>query len=270
MSAAAVLEMAPPKAQPAWATLSASKLRDWMTCQVLWRNRHAEKRPAAKTAALAFGSAAHWAIGKAYAHKMHVGEDLPAAWAAAEFRRAWNDEAQTVEFRKDEKPLEICMKGERLVSAYMLDCAPGVEPVAVEMEVSGEWAGVKVRGRLDVLTDTGEILDLKTTCQKPARISVMNAVQLATYATFTAGASGLVRLDALVKGRNPDLVSIRRTLTDKDVSQLRLYPLAQRAMRAAEGNYQPNFTSKMCSRRQCPYWADCEQEFGVTIPEFPC
>ncbi len=106
----------------------------------------------------------------------------------------------------DESQHDLWRVGERLVAKYMDEVAPRIEPTAVEMDVQGEIAGVPVRGRVDLMDIDGRLIDIKTTSRRPSWVSPDYAFQLATYRQITPGASGEVRIDALVKTANPQII----------------------------------------------------------------
>jgi hypothetical protein len=62
------------------------------------------------------------------------------------FGKAWANEIEQTEFRDEEDPKELAATGEALVTKYMDQIAPKIDPAAVERKVEGEVAGIKVRG----------------------------------------------------------------------------------------------------------------------------
>jgi RecB family exonuclease len=92
------------------------------------------------------------------------------------------------------------------------EAAPEIQPLAVEVPVSGEIAGVKVRGIIDILDADGRIIDIKTASRKPSKISGDHAFQLATStALLDHSVSGETRIDSLVSTKEPQLVQIEHT-----------------------------------------------------------
>jgi len=182
------------------------------------------------------------------------------------FRDAWAREREQTEFRDDEDPAELGACGEAIVSKYMDEAAPLIEPAAVEMRVEGEIAGIRVQGWVDLLDTDGRIIDIKTAARRPSGIPPDYRFQIATYAQLTPGASGEARVDTLVKTKTPQLVTQSFAVSAQDLlGTLRLYPQAQEAMRF--GSYMPNRLSLTCSRRNCGYWRHCEREWGGKVPE---
>lgn len=244
--------------------LSPTQVRTFLDCSARWWFRHALELPELKTSSLALGSAVHRALEINFREKYETGEDLDSTGVVAIFREFWGIELERTLFQPEENPAELARLGERIVRKYMDEAAPRIQPAAVELEVTGHIAGVRVAGRVDLLDTQGRIIDLKTAARRPNCVSPDYAFQLATYRQITPGASGQARLDTLVRTQLVQLVTLEYTVGEQDLEATRtLYPLAQAGMRS--GLYFPNRQSILCSRRNCPFWRECEQEFGGTV-----
>src|SRR6202035_5228202 len=121
------------------------------------------------------------ALTQNFAQKVETQEDLPVTGVVALFRDAWALEREQTEFRDDEDPAELGACEEVLVSKYMDQAAPLIEPAAVEMGV------IRVQGWIDLLDVDGRIIDLKTAARKPSGIESDYRFQIATYAQLTPG-----------------------------------------------------------------------------------
>jgi CRISPR/Cas system-associated exonuclease Cas4 (RecB family) len=140
-------------------------------------------------------------------------------------------EIEQTEFRDEEDPKEFAATGETLVTKYMDQTAPTIDPAAVELKVEGEIAGIKVRGWIDLLDVEGRVIDVKTAKAKPGSIEPMHKFQVATYSYFIAGASGEGRVDTLVKTKSPQVISQSFPITAEEMKVAQtLYPAAQEAM----------------------------------------
>jgi hypothetical protein len=111
----------------------------------------------------------------------------------------------------------------------------------------------------------GRVIDLKSAKASPSQIRPDYRFQIATYAKITPGASGQARLDTVVKlKRQVRLVSQSFEVTGADLQHVeQMYPLVQEAMRG--GIYVPNRNHYLCSRKYCPYWQRCEEEYGGVV-----
>jgi hypothetical protein len=248
------------------AILSPSQVRCFMDCQVRWWFKYGLKYPDPKTGKMALGRAVHGALAQNFAQKLDTYEDLPVPGVRAIFRDSWATEREQTEFRDDEDPSELAACGEALVSKYMEQQAPLIQPAAVEMRVEGQIGGIRVQGWIDLIDVDGQIVDIKTAARRPSGVDVDHRFQIATYTQLAPGASGRARVDTLVRTKTPALVTQSFTVTDGDLLAIhKLYPLAQRSMKAEI--YMPNRLSMACSRRNCCYWRQCERELGGEVPE---
>ncbi len=98
------------------------------------------------------------------------------------FAQAWASASADAELREDEAASELAATGEALVTTYIGNAAPSIEPLAVELPVEGEIAGVKVRGIVDVVDEDGCVLDFKTASKRPNGVTAEYGLQLTTYA----------------------------------------------------------------------------------------
>src|SRR3954471_7791592 len=118
--------------------LSPSQVRCFMDCQVRWWFKYSLKYADSVTGKMALGRAVHTAIAQNFVQKLETHEDLPTLGVIAIFRDAWAREQDETEFRDDEDAREFKACGEALVSKYMDQAAPLIEPAAVETRVQGE------------------------------------------------------------------------------------------------------------------------------------
>lgn len=247
------------------AVLSPSSVNQFAhDCQVKWFYRRVLGLPETRGAALGLGTAVHEAIGANFRQKIETREDLPAAGVVALFRDAFARQLDeiTLDPKDDANDLREC--GDVMTRVYMEQCAPRIQPAAVETPVRGLIGDVAVQGFIDVIDTDGDIIDVKTASKKPSGISPGYRVQVSTYAMLESKASGRARLDTLTKTKT--VVSHAQTLeiTDSDRLQAtRLYSIAQEQMRA--GVFMPNRGSHLCSRKYCSFWERCVSEYGGEV-----
>jgi RecB family exonuclease len=247
-------------------SLSPSQVRTFTDCAYRWFNKYLLGEPDPPNAALAGGTSVHHAIAANFRYKLEEKRDLDTEGVIGIFRESWNEQQQLALFRDEEDPKELGAAAEGLVRLYMNEVAPTIQPAAVELPVNGVLGGVRINGILDVIDTAGKIHDVKTAKATPSSIDPMYRFQVATYRRLAPNASGLVQLDTLVKLKTPKRVEQQFEITEADIRATdTIYPLAQQAMRS--GYYMPNRLSMLCSRRHCPYWRNCERNFGGEVPE---
>jgi putative RecB family exonuclease len=249
-------------AAPLAEVLSPSQCKTFLQCPARWYFRYVEGLPDVATGNLALGRAVHAAVGMYFRGKR---DGLaPALIDVVEvYDQAIAMELEQAELRDDENVEELQETGRRCLTAY-LEAAAAVEPKLIEEQVSGEIAGIPVRGILDLMDVEGTVSDLKTASRKPAAITTDYRLQLTMYALVTPGASGRCRVDTVTKQKTPQVVPQSFVLgaSERRYAET-LLPILQDAMR--EGRYWPQRDHHLCSRKYCPYWRTCEREFGGTV-----
>jgi PD-(D/E)XK nuclease superfamily len=245
--------------------LSPSQVSAFVDCQFRWYAKYVLRLPDPKNANLALGIATHEALALYYQARMSD-TALEPAEVADLFSASWRAQLEDAELREEDNPKELEATARALVSRYVAEVAPDVHPAAVEETVQGVISGVRVQGKVDVRETSGRLRDIKTAARKPSGVSAQHAFQLATYLQITPAAANVAVVDTLVKTKVPQLVQIQHRIDDQEIrSTQRMYPLVQEAMRG--GIYVPNRGSTLCSRKNCPFWRVCQEEFGGRISE---
>lgn len=244
--------------------LSPAQTGYYTDCSAKWWAKYGLELPDPKNGNLAMGIAFHAALAENFVQKIETKQDAPAELVERAFDAHWEETAEAAIFRDDEEPAEIAESGRRLVRAFMAEAAPLVQPAAVELPVTGAIGGTPVQGRIDVLTVEGTLIDFKTASKRPSVMTHAQKFQLATYAELVPQSSGLVQITTAVKTKTAQVTSLDHRVTEADRRGVQIqYPLIQEAMRS--GYYVPNRGSMLCSRRNCPFWQWCEDEFGGKV-----
>jgi CRISPR/Cas system-associated exonuclease Cas4 (RecB family) len=245
--------------------LSPSQVNAYLSCPAKWYYRYGAGLPDPASGALVRGKAVHSVIAYAMTAKME-GYTLDPGAAAEIIEPAWDAAAEGAEFQPYEDVEQLKRSGAALAEKWLAEAGPFVQPAAVELPVMGVIGGVPVRGIVDLLDTSGRVIDLKTATRKPSAITPDQALQLATYAAITPGASGEARIDSLISTKEPQLIQIEHTpgAAGRRLVE-RMYPLVVEGI--AAGVYMPNRASVRCSKRFCSYWSACQDEYGGQIAE---
>ncbi len=244
--------------------LSPSQANTFLNCSAKWWFKYGAGLPDPKSGSLVRGLAVHKVIEHWF--------KLILAGAAPEvedmhdsYEAAWDaicDEGAS--FAVDDDIDALKSSGAVLLRKYLEEVAAEIRPAAVEQQVLGEIAGVRIRGYVDIIDVDGTIIDVKTAAKKPSGVDRGYAFQLATYREILPGASGKARLDTLVATKTPQIVKLEYEVTDADrLLAMRLYPRVREGIR--EGLYFPNRNSNLCSRKYCNFCEACEREFGGRV-----
>jgi CRISPR/Cas system-associated exonuclease Cas4 (RecB family) len=208
------------------------------------------------------GRAVHKAI-EHYLRAKISGLELDGEAITGEWDEIWDDACEGAEFAAYEDVEALKRSSAQLAGKYLREAAPSIQALAVEVPVSGEIAGVKVRGIIDILDAEGRIIDIKTSSRKPSKVAGDHAFQLATYTAILGKAcSGETRIDALVATKDPQLVRIEHTPGESGRKLVeKMYPLVAEGI--ASGLFIPNRASTLCG--YCAYKTECAEEFGGAI-----
>jgi len=244
--------------------LSPSSLNLYLDCQAKWFYRKVLGIPEKRTLALGLGTAVHEALGANFKQKIETHEDLPVEGVRTVFRDSFERQLDEVALDADDDIADAKNCGEVMLSVYMREAAPAIEPAAVERPVCGEIGGVPVSGFIDLLDVDGNIVDLKTAKKKPSGFPVAHRRQVATYAMLEPKASGRARLDTLTKTKTVALQSQTIDIGVEDRRHVeRLYSITLEQMRS--GLVVPNRSSFLCSRKHCGYWQQCIADYGGVV-----
>lgn len=256
------------------AILSPSQVNLFLECPAKWYYKYLLELETPLTSSLALGRAVDEALSYHFRHKAQTREDLPAGDVIEAFSCAFAEQFAEAELAEDENPDDLHTLGEQLVNRYLAELAPSVQPAlverdgervpAVQLPVSGEIAGVPVQGIVDLIAEDGTVIDLKTAARRMPGIPPDYRLQLATYCRFTGASKA--QLDCMIKSKTVQTQRLSTEITEADQRFLdAIYPAAHEAMRT--GLYLPRRSSWMCSRRNCPFWRRCEEDFGGTVQD---
>ena len=213
--------------------LSPSQANAYLECGAKWYFKYFRNLPDVTDSKRALGKAVHKALEQNFRQKIETKKDLGREELLEAFALAWSEEAEQTQFAEGDDQAELERTGSVLVQKYLVEAAPAITPIAVEHPVSGEIAGVRVRGYVDLMDSNGKIIDLKTSSKKPTEIKPDYRRQVATYTQLMPGASGKVTVQTLVKTKTPQLIEQNHTVGPEDVRHTQvIYPLVQEAMRS--------------------------------------
>lgn len=254
--------------------LSPSQANKFLECPTNWYYKYVIGLPEPVTASLAIGIAVDNALSHYFRVKAADRVEMPEADVLDVLDTAWADQEAVLSLRAGEDADKLHAVCQRVVRAYLTELAPKVQPAlidgkpAVQVPVEGLISGVKVRGIIDLVTDDGTIIDLKTKRNKPGSVPADHMLQLITYDLLCPQSRGQAAIHYMVKGGSEKSVAktvpFTRQIGPDQVKYVEsIYPATQEAMRDAL--YIPRRTSRFCSRKFCPFWKECEKEFGGEV-----
>jgi hypothetical protein len=236
--------------------LSASQLTTYLMCGVSWERQYVrgERRPA--NGPMIRGSALDEAANLHYRDRAKGGQGLD----AEEFVEAAisNHQARLVaeEVVLDVPEADAKAMLARAAAGYWRDIARKLTPRSVadvQRRFTVQIDDFEIVGIVDLVTDSGAVVDCKYKSRLPSASDVDSDLQLSTYALLT-GATNLALAVAKPDGKTAILWTTR---TPQDVERTKLlYSRVHVAIQlgvvipAAPGSW-------TCSPTWCPFWKSC-------------
>ena len=195
--------------------LSYSQISSYLICPLRYRFQYVELVPPAfSSAALAFGSAIHEAVGAYYQSRLE-GDILRPDQMLDVYRDVWRG-AEKIKYFNGDNEDSLLQKASAMLEVFHGQVDPSVQVVGVEEFFEFQIEGLPpFHGYIDLIEESSQgrvtVADLKTAAKKPADSAVHSNLQLTAYA-IGAGALGFdpdqltLRLDVLTKTKNPELV----------------------------------------------------------------
>ena len=173
----------------------------------------------------------------------------------------WAEESKETTFKKDEKTGELKDEGIKLISKYLEDIAPTVNPKEVERKFELRFQNVPYTlvGIIDLIEENGTIVDLKCSKKSPNQADIDRDIQLTAYqigykSMYGKDPEGL-RFDYVVRNKAAKTVQCKTERTPEDLN--RFLKLVGHVSKAIENDiYYPN-ESMMCSC--CGYGKLCKK-----------
>lgn len=247
--------------------LSATQLKMYLRCSAQYYYRYVEQMKWPPKGAMTLGSATHKAIETNYRQKIESHTDLPTPYLQEVFAAAFEELIPKTEFSEGEKPAAMKDEGAKLVEVYHREIAPHIQPAVVEEKWTLPFANVpwNLSGIFDLIDVDDLIVDHKTTGRSPSSEGIADDIQLSTYALAHRALRGReekgVRLDYMVRLKEPKVVTITATRTQKDIDRL-LKIVGFVAAGIKEKRFYPNPEAQYgCSPKTCGFYDRCHKDF---------
>ena len=273
--------------------LSPSRIARWRECQQRTKFIYIDGLKAPPFAALKYGTA--WDLFQTHQEegffvlKNKEGHSLSPSQSANLFARFWDEKQEEVEDWKDDKPgklLDIGVEAARKWTKEVGDkfLATSIQKKFQLLLGDGTWG---YRGILDLVlvgepgkADPNPVIhDAKTSGKSWSARKLAQQLQPAAYTLAAKHEPGLKKLgasedkfvfDVHVKTKEPKIQQLEVDVTEADQNgflKMLRNTRAQMAFAEKEGVFLPNRDSMLCSRKWCPFWRECEKEWGGKVPE---
>lgn len=207
--------------------LSYSQVNTYLTCPLRYKLQYVDQIPPEfRSAALAFGSGIHEAVGAFY-HQHLLGDTLRVDQMLDVYREAWrNGGEHEIRFFNGDNEGSLLEKAQQMLSVLHTAFDPTIAVLGVEEFFEFNIEGLpSFCGYIDLIEQDRDgsisIVDLKTAARKPSAPQVGKNLQLTAY-SLGAEAIGFdperlsLRLDVLTKTKDPQMVRMETTRTDPD------------------------------------------------------
>lgn len=250
--------------------ISPSSVNTFFNCGEQWRRRYVEgeKRPPGIAAHI--GSGVHGAAEYNHKQKIETRRDEPLTTLQDKARDSFLHRFEEgVHIAPDEKKGQDQLKAEgidsatKLTEVYRLKCAPNIWPEYVEQFVYMDILSlpVPILGILDLATEDGCVLDLKTSgrkwSQSKADSNMAMAVYPALYQHLTGKTPKNIGFEIFVNNKTPQYqqLSVYKNNEDFELFVKRAGFVIEMVELGMFPPAQPGAWN--CSLKWCGYWWDC-------------
>lgn len=267
--------------------LSPSSIEGFWKCPEQWRREKILKEKLPANGKTIFGSAFDAAVTFNYRQKIDSREDLPAGQMRDYAGDAWNTVVEEEKGSREidwgtDKPHEL--QAEVITHVVGSDANPGgyhgivaptVQPVAVQRWTEVPLSvGIPLVGKIDLETDTGLIVDLKTASKTKTQDELDKSVQATSYLYARARegqpASGFA-WHASIRLKTPKIAVLETHRSEAELVMFdRLVTVTARTINGYMRDYGPDgpwpAASPLgwwCSPSMCSFWPSCPWRGGA-------
>ena len=246
--------------------LSASQLEMFAKCPESWRRRYIEKEVIPPRLAMLKGSALHKAAEHNMRQKMQTREDLMVDeivdFAVNAFEEGVKGGYQLADNESKAEVGDYKKLVDAMATTHAEWQAPDYQPVAVEEKFVISLPSIEhdIVGVIDLVDESGAVIDFKTSSKKMTEADVDTSIQLGLYAAAQNKNEVAVKLDVLIEpsARLPS----RRQLIEGTRDNSDLPVIAKRVAVVSKtieaGLFPPApVGSWWCSESWCGYWNTC-------------
>lgn len=238
--------------------ITISFINTYQKCPAQFRYVYIDKAPFVPNGPLVLGRAFHEAVALNYSQKETSYMDLPLSDLRDVFVESFDRGSKdAIFYDKNADELKDC--GLKALSLYQEKIAVNTYPSKVETPFLIDYGKKKFAGRIDVIDESGVIIEIKTTQKTPSVIKEDYKLQLISYSIATKLKK--VRVDYAICKKVPEVFSTHLKITRKDIKRFKL--ITQSTIKAIESNlFYPNRNSFLCSKKYCSYYEQCTNEYG--------
>jgi len=249
------------------ARVSHSQMEMWNKCPRQWEFRYEFGIKLPPGSNFIIGGAYHEAVEHTLKQKKTTGEIITVEQALDKYSDVWDTrvrEEEKIDWG-DDNPGVLKDLGTRLVGTYVVDVAPMVKPQEVEVELRKELDGTMVVSRLDLILDTGDIVENKTSSKRYTQAQVDRDLQSSCYA-WQLGHATQNGFHVALKQKNPEIQIMYTGRSMEDIQwweQMGIKIIRQMRTGNAPPRPQTQPGDYHCSPEYCGYWNICMPKMSV-------
>jgi hypothetical protein len=257
--------------------VSPSKLETAQKCLQQFAFRYVERLPENFRASLQFGIAADDTSNEVYRAKMATGRTPARKDVQDQFAAAWDYASAAVDDWGDESKGELLDVGVKAMAKWRDRIAEFVQPRAVQQTitkvvvdpVTGD--SFELKGVLDLRAADPAGVEVAADLKTAGRAYGKDAFERRSQPTAYTLLADLPTFEfhVLTTTKEPQTQVLRATISDSArFAFLKRAGMIRRQIENAfrTGDWLPNRTHMMCSRRYCEFWRECERRNGGQVP----
>lgn len=242
--------------------VSHSQISMWIRCPRQWEYQYVKGVKRASSGALVEGGCYHDTLEFNFKQKINTRLDYKVDDWMDIFSTFWDKRLGEEEVDwEGQNPDNLKNEGISLVAEYAKSVAPTIQPIKVEETYYSDIVGVTFICRIDLETDTGLIVDHKTSSRKYTQIDVDYDIQASAEA-FVLNRPITFENHVAVKTARP-LIQIVRSFRTVDDIDWWLGMAVRNVIQMKTGVAPPKCTDAFgkagwwCSRKFCGNYEDC-------------
>lgn len=258
-------------------TWSSSRLGMWERCQQQWKYRYIDGMKRPPSAAMIMGSSLDETANVVYQARIDE-DDVPPVDEVFHTKFAYlSDQVEDWDKPRD----SYLDNGVQVAVAWKNQIADHQEPIEVQKNVVVDLVAPLPDGTMgkypfiaiaDLIAhdDYGgqKVVDLKCKGRKMPDGEVMRSLQRQSYPMVFGSTTFEFHVMVRTKTPQKQIIRVENAQTDGD-SFMKRVAIADRQVEHAiqTGDFYPNRSQQLCSKKWCGYWEQCQNENGGVIPE---
>lgn len=252
--------------------ISISQLTTYLQCPRQYYFQYIKAIPWAMTpAAVVFGSVIHEAI-EVINRSIMNGNVIDREESVSIFNKAWlaKVESETIQWKSAEDSADLLVKGIELVGIYHDGFnANKVRDVELEfrLPILDTATGLFIEshdvvGKIDAISDAGDIIEIKTASKTPSQLDIDNNLQLTLYSYAYRMLYGQpedkLMVISLIKTKEAQVVTLKTTRTEANYT--RLFKLIESVLKAIDNGLFYTNPLNIWGCKSCQFLEECESE----------